>query len=205
MEKAVPQLRETPKPTRGIMALAKQQKIKPFGIVVGLLAILIILSFFRTGKEKSVTTGSIKAVDTTRTEKSLPDSGGDIVVMPDSVIKTEDSSKEKNNPNHLNLTLQCIKDSSWIMVYGDSSRLWRQVMQKGETKSFEANEHFYVALGRSGAVNLKLNGKDIYPPTMRKGVGRFLVDRQGVRELGYKTWTKMFPNSNSPADSDSSE
>lgn len=204
LEKAGPQVRENAKPTRGIMALAKQQKIKPFGIALGLLAILIILSFLRTGREKSIAVthpeiiDSIKTTQTASAQKEVAKTESTSAI-PSLSPETEESKKV--NPNKILLALQCVKDSSWIMVYGDSERPWRQVMQKGESHTFEATEHFYVAFGRAGVITLKLNGKDTTLPTLRKGVCRFLVDKQGIREVGYKSWIKMFPNYNPSPDS----
>jgi cytoskeletal protein RodZ len=62
----------------------------------------------------------------------------------------------------LHLTFE-LNDDSWVQVKADGKTVWSDDLQRGQTKTFDANEVFVVTIGNAAGVTLTLNGVKLPP------------------------------------------
>lgn len=52
-------------------------------------------------------------------------------------------------------------DQCWLEVTGDGKEIFAGMLQKGDTKTYEAKEKLIIKYGNIGAMQIKVNGKPV--------------------------------------------
>jgi cytoskeletal protein RodZ len=90
------------------------------------------------------------------------------------------------------LTLSVVKDSVWIQVFSDGTS-WKNVVYKGQSRTFSARDSFNVHTGNIAAVKFSCNDKLLSVPG--KGVTAFKLDRTGIAaKWPLSQWNTIFKN-----------
>lgn len=200
---------EAKTPTRGFARLAHRSKIKPVAIVVLVLGIIVALSFLRSGSGPSVVEERGAAADSVHMPvSSAPVAADTAKTKPGIAVDSAkaDSAMAAGKDSMMTLSLQCHGDSSWVKVYSDRGKPWRQVISKGDTRVFRARSTFYVSAGRLSMLSISLNEKPLTLPSIR-GIARLAITPTGVRKMSWPDWLRVFPhergtpNNSEPSDS----
>ena len=88
-----------------------------------------------------------------------------------------------NIPSSESLKLQVItKERTWLRVTADGKVIFQNVLEKGKTEQWTAQENLSLWLGNAGSVELALNGKSLGTPGRRGEVIKDLrVTRSGIQ------------------------
>lgn len=183
--------------TKSLNTLSTKTRVRPVAITVAILILIAVFSFFRTGTRKSPAPLSTPQESDSPLEPkdpTLPAAGVEPSEPPTQDGLEKGSPPPDTSGKMLVLQVQCVRDSSWAMVYRDGENPWRQLLTAGQRKRFKARRNFHVALGRGQAVNILFNGKKANLPNLNPGVYRFTLDRTGARPVGLKDWLRRFPD-----------
>jgi cytoskeleton protein RodZ len=193
---------EKKRTTRGLTALYRQSKMKPIGALAVLFILFIILSFLRTGnklkKVEPVSKGvsPIAAADTAKDSAMAQPKEPEKKTEPalkDTTVAAKPVTIPSSFDSLIHLSIKCVRESSWVLVYTDTASQWRHVIAKDRSRNFKAKKSFQLALGRAETIALYINNKRIEIPQVR-GVSRYNIDATGIRIIGTKEWETMFPN-----------
>ena len=188
----------------------KEESRNPLLIVAVILIGLLALFSFIAKKQGWISapepapSTSTAPVDTefidpgTTTDSSLADSL--IPAMPPQPAVTVDSPHTSVKPatptqpadtnGQMRLTLSVVKDSVWLQVYTDGTS-WKNVVYRGQNRTFVARDSFNVHAGNIAAVKFSFNDKALAIPG--KGVTAFKLDRTGIPEKWPLTqWNAIF-------------
>lgn len=194
---------EERKTTLSLRALAQQPKIKPAGIVILILGLMVIFSFLRTGYKDNRTA----SVPDSALSGPLPKAKKDTTAVPgkeaDLPVKTEEIKTEKEpamapaakdtmltGTDRL-LTIRCERESCWVMIFRDHKKPWRLILHKNETRYFRAKRDFHVTLGQAALVTVFLDNKKVELPKV-KNILRFSIGREELKVLSYQEWANTF-------------
>lgn len=90
------------------------------------------------------------------------------------------------------LSLSVVKDSVWLQVYSDGVS-WKNVVYKGQNRTFVARDSFNVHAGNIAAVKFACNDKAL--AVQGKGVTAFKLDRSCVAvKWPLAQWSSVFKN-----------
>lgn len=121
------------------------------------------------------------AVDTSRTS-----------VKQETSTRPSASAAPSDTTGQMRLTLSVVKDSVWIQVYTDGTS-WKNVVYKGQNRTFAARDSFNVHAGNIAAVKFSFNDKAI--AVQGRGVTAFKLDRSGTPEKWpLAQWNTIFKN-----------
>jgi cytoskeleton protein RodZ len=101
----------------------------------------------------------------------------------DSVAKPADS---------LTLIVRAEKDSVWLQVFADG-KVWKNTLQKGESRIFRARDSLNVHDGNHSAAQYVFNGKPV-SNVPGAGIVTFKADRSGIEEWPLAKWMSVFKN-----------
>ncbi len=202
-----PVIHETAKtPTRGLTVLSRRSKVKPVTIVAGIAVLIVALSFLRSGSRPDLLSEEPAAIaDSTRVAQAAP-AAAPQAAAKDSLTSRPDSMVMSGaKDSALALTLECKGESCWVKIYSDKADPWRQVIARGERRTFQASSSFHVALGRPSSIELSLGGKPLAVPTVR-GIARLAITARGARRMEWPEWVRTFPQDRGhPNPSDSAD
>ncbi len=104
------------------------------------------------------------------TEKKVNENQNDTIKI---VVDKKNILSYFNTGDSLNLRAVA-KDSAWIRVIADNKKYYEQLLKKGETKEWNANEFFIVDIGKVGAITLYRNNQELplfgKPGTVAKNI-----------------------------------
>lgn len=97
-----------------------------------------------------------------------------------STSKIENQIINKEKPLTLNLTSS---GQSWVKVIIDDKDISEFIIENGFSKTFNANEKFYLHIGNSGALKILLNGKELDLRGSEGKVRKVNVTNKGIEFL----------------------
>ncbi len=141
-----------------------------------LIAILIGFSFFASKKGWiNASSGKILTVPAKADQSSLKtDSLADDSLFSDAPVQVADSTEMKeaeaaeqstsaaivDTTRLLRLKLEVTGDSVWIQVFSDG-KSWKNVVYKGQSRDFTAQDSFNIHVGNNSLVKYTINGKQL--------------------------------------------
>jgi cytoskeletal protein RodZ len=132
-------------------------------IIFGLLFVSIVVAII-------ITIISLKGNNENITEKKVNENQNDTIKI---VVDKKNILSYFNTGDSLNLRAVA-KDSAWIRVIADNKKYYEQLLKKGETKEWNANEFFIVDIGKVGAITLYRNNQELplfgKPGTVAKNI-----------------------------------
>lgn len=124
-------------------------------------------------------------------EYSIPDSliRGDTIITESSDISDTVSAAAQNTTKNLELTLQVVKDSSYIMIISDGKKVFEDILRSpSKVLNFSATDSISIRSGVSNAVNISLNGKKVSQPDAT-GIWTFTKDKTTI--LSPSDWERL--------------
>jgi cytoskeletal protein RodZ len=76
-----------------------------------------------------------------------------------------------------------VVDSCWISLSSDGEPTFVKLLKPGESRTFAADDRFYVIIGNAAGVNLMINGRPVKPLGKSGEVVRMLINEQNMRNL----------------------
>lgn len=111
--------------------------------------------------------------------KSLPTSGEQTAAR---VAKTSPIPTTPRRRGKIQLEIQVI-DECWISVNSDGKRIVAQMLEPGENHTFDADERFFLVVGNSGGIRMKINGKPARVFGKSGEVSRVLINEQTIKDF----------------------
>lgn len=100
------------------------------------------------------------------------------VVKPAEVLRAQ-KEVASTPSDSVRLAIQA-KENTYLQVTVDGSTMFKQVLRKGQTESWQARDKIELSIANAAAVQLELNGK-ILPPLGRKNqpIKNMVINRDG--------------------------
>jgi len=157
-------------------------QLKPKNIFVILFVLLLLVSFFKfVGRPKS----KDSAHANTNTEKVASSVAAKKVEAKSKQTPKKETKVAARTPKGvkdiLRLTILAEEDT-WMQVKSDGKVVFKRILKKGTSETWQAKEGFDLWLANAGTIKLELNGK-IMPPIGRRGqlIKSALITRDGFK------------------------
>jgi cytoskeletal protein RodZ len=155
--------------------------------IIGIIAVIIIVLLFFKGvfliKER-FNDRDLRKESIQKTEGIVIDDDAPVGKVKQPVQKKEPSEQIKDItiPKGERLTLSItVDDDTWVEMKVDGRIVSKNVLNKGTTETWQADENFEIWTGNAAAMHLELNG--IYLGSPGRGVIKgVIIDRKGMRK-----------------------
>lgn len=184
------------------------QKSPMLAITVGLILVLVVISFIANKKgwisapqQTALKTDSLMATPAGSKADSLTDSllddslfsGAPVQVADTETIKKTDTvqtAQKKDDKKELKIRIEVSTDSVWAQVFSDGQS-WKSIILKDQPREFTAKDSFNIHVGNNAAVKYTFNGKPL--KIKGNGIVFFKIDGTGIPVAwGYTKWNNIF-------------
>ncbi len=105
--------------------------------------------------------------------------------------KKRDAETSKPKAKGLELKVKAARESSWVQVYSDGEE-WKNILYKGQSKTFRAQDSINIRVGRNAVMHYTLNG-DRISPVSKAGVAVFKINPSGdISVWSLSRWKRTF-------------
>lgn len=134
----------------------KRFKKAIFILVASAMALFLLVMLFNRPKIKdAVVLGEVSIEEVVPTPQPTP-------AKEEEPQKTKEVAEPSKTESNLKLTIMA-KEDTWMQIKKDGEVVFKRILKKTNSETWQANENFELWIANAGTVELELNGKALAP------------------------------------------
>ena len=177
--------------------ISEGKKNGKFGPTALLIIVLLVLAYFAMNKNNNLQgvenisasdSDSMLVITGEQSEDNLDDSRPDSLFRGDTLI-SDSVTVETSAPEKIELTLQVIKDSSYVMIISDGKIVLDRILRSpSRVITATANDSINVRSGARNTLEIFVNGNKV---DIANATGIWTFSKSGTKNLTLAEWQRI--------------
>ena len=177
--------------------ISEGKKNGKFGPTALLIIVLLVLAYFAMNKNNNLQgvenisasdSDSMLVITGEQSEDNLDDSRPDSLFRGDTLI-SDSATVETSAPEKIELTLQVIKDSSYVMIISDGKIVLDRILRSpSRVITATANDSINVRSGARNTLEIFVNGNKV---DIANATGIWTFSKGGTKNLTLAEWQRI--------------
>lgn len=177
--------------------ISEGKKNGKFGPTALLIIVLLVLAYFAMNKNNNLQgvenisasdSDSMLVITGEQSEDNLDDSRPDSLFRGDTLI-SDSATVETSAPEKIELTLQVIKDSSYVMIISDGKIVLDRILRSpSRVITATANDSINVRSGARNTLEIFVNGNKV---DIANATGIWTFSKSGTKNLTLAEWQRI--------------